>query len=39
MSNLDELDLTGTKVTAQGVTALQMELPKCKITCEDKPKK
>jgi hypothetical protein len=39
MSNLKELDLTGTKVTAADVAALQKALPKCKITCEDKAKK
>jgi hypothetical protein len=31
LSNLTQLDLTGTQVTADGVAGLQKALPKCKI--------
>ena len=32
LDNLRELDLTGMKVSAESVAALQKALPKCKIT-------
>jgi hypothetical protein len=31
LSNLTQLDLTGTQATADGVAALQKALPKCRI--------
>jgi len=34
LKNLKTLNLTGTKVTAAGVVALQKELPKCGIMAE-----
>jgi len=31
LTNLEELNVTGTKVTADGIARLQAALPKCKI--------
>jgi hypothetical protein len=31
LSNLEQLNVTGTQVTADGIAALQKALPKCKI--------
>ena len=36
LTGWQELDLTGTKVTAAGVAALQKALPKCKIVWDGK---